>query len=271
MPSLSTDEKLQRICVSSWSFHHAFSADRSPWAPPVSARMDFLAFPEMVADRYHVHNLEIVSLHLPAVERSYLEDFKQRLERTRSQVINIAVDVKELWEKPALSGTEEERTKAIALYKPWIEIGRQLGAQSVRCDPGRINPDDIAPPVRSYRELVAEGESKGIRIVVENHGELASRHPEILVSILKASGAGALPDFGNFPDQATRERGLQLLFPLATTLCHAKLRQGGLDFASSMKTAQAAGFTGYYSIESSGPQEAHEAVQEVLEQLVEHL
>ena len=40
---------------------------------------------------------------------------------------------------------------------------------------------------------------------VENHGRI-SHHPEVLVTILEASGGGALPDIGNFPDDESRAR-----------------------------------------------------------------
>ena len=44
---------LDRICVSTWSFHTLFE----------TGRMQVLDFPELVADRYGVHNLEIVAPH----------------------------------------------------------------------------------------------------------------------------------------------------------------------------------------------------------------
>ena len=44
---------LDRLCVSTWSFHTLFE----------TGRMQILDFPELVADRYGVHNLEIVAPH----------------------------------------------------------------------------------------------------------------------------------------------------------------------------------------------------------------
>ena len=49
------------------------------------------------------------------------------------------------------------------------------------------------------------------------------------MKLLKLAGPGrigALPDFANFPDEPTREKGLKMLFPYAPTVCHAK----GLEF-----------------------------------------
>ena len=110
---------------------------------------------------------------------------------------------------------------------------------SIRCDaiPACINLKDLAPTIASYRKLVEYGRARGVDVIVENHGS-ASEHPEQLAEILRESGAGSLPDFGNFPDSATRERGLRLLFPLAKSICHVK-RIPELPRASRSRGSQA--------------------------------
>src|SRR5204862_6224614 len=93
-----------------------------------------------------------------------------------------------------------ELEQGSTMYAKWIDIAHEMGARSVRCDPGIINLADPSPTIDSYKTLVSHGRAKGIRAVVENHGT-ASQHHEELDEILKASGAGALPDFGNFPNE----------------------------------------------------------------------
>ncbi|MFL6350561.1 MAG: sugar phosphate isomerase/epimerase family protein [Bryobacteraceae bacterium] len=266
------DQKRARICISTWSFHNLFPQTRDEKAPPLTGKpLDVLDFPEMIADRYHVHNLEVVAPHFASTEPSYLGDFKSRLERAHSRLINIPVDIDELWDQPALSGTAQQRERAISLYMPWIDVAHTLGASSVRCDPGKVNADDPSPTIDSYKKLVSHGRSKDTRIIVENHGGVVSERPEMLVKILEASGAGALPDFGNWPNEETRERGLRLMFPLAMTLCHAKLKQGGLNFARCMQIAKETHFQGVYSIEAGGKGDAYEEVQQVIDQLLQYL
>jgi sugar phosphate isomerase/epimerase len=150
----------------------------------------------------------------------------------------------------------------------------------VRCDPGKINPKDLSPTISSYRTLGSYGASKGIFVIIENHGGVGSEHPEELVDIFKGAGknVGALPDFGNFPDEATRQRGLPLLFPFARTVCHAKgLKfdaQGNetvFDFPRCMKTAKEARFNGVYSIEYEGDGDPYEGVQRVVDELNRYL
>jgi sugar phosphate isomerase/epimerase len=265
--------KLDRICVSTWSFHTLFErragAERTDAADSAKP-MEALDFPEMVADRYHVHNVEIVFPHFTSSEPGYVNEFKNRLKKAHSHVVNIPIDYAELWEKPALSSTDpKEREHAITLYTKGIDLAAAVGCPVVRCDPGTVNLDDPSVTIGSYKALVSYGKSKGVAIVVENHGGI-SRHPEVLVKILRESGAGALPDAGNFPDEETRERGLRLLFPLANGVSHAKLGPG-FDLAKCLQIANEAGYQGVFSIEAGGHGNPYEAVQQILDALKEAL
>ena len=224
------DPKSTRIGISTWSFHNFFTTTRDEGLPALAGKpWDVLDYPEMIADRYHVHEMEIVAPHFASMEPSYIREVKSRLERAHSRVVNIPVDIKELWEAGGLSDPNPKvREAGVAACKKWIDFARDLGAKSVRCDPGKINTADLKPTISSYKALASYGATKGIFVIIENHGGVGSEHPEELVELFKAVGAncGALPDFGNFPDEATRQKGLKLLFPHARTVCHAK----GLKF-----------------------------------------
>lgn len=248
-----------RLCVSTWSFHTLFE----------SGEMQLLRFPEMIVDRYGIHNIEVVAPHAASTTHTYFIEFEECLDHAGARVVNIPIDYAELWEKPALSAADaQEREHAIALYSKWIDHAAALGVHSVRCDPGILNLDDLTPTIASYRALVAYAKPKGVDVVVENHGT-ASRHPEQLAEVLTASGAGALPDFGNFPDEATRERGLRLLFPLAKSICHVKLDPSRFDLGHCVGIAREAGFEGVYSIEATGSGDPYAAVQEIVDALIQ--
>jgi sugar phosphate isomerase/epimerase len=133
-----------------------------------------------------------------------------------------------------------------------------------------VNLDDPSLTIDSYKQLAAYAGSKGIKVVVENHYGSTSEHPETLVKILSAAGVGSLPDFENFPDEATRDRGLRLLFPVAGGVAHAKMREGR-NFAGCMQIAKETGFTGIYSIEAESGGDRYAQVQKVVDALLEHL
>jgi sugar phosphate isomerase/epimerase len=275
------DPKRARIGISTWSFHNLFTPTREKDAPPLSGKpLDARDFPDMIADRYHVHQMEIVAPHI-SMEPSYVRDLKSRLDKAHSHLVNIPVDIKELWNVGGLSDTDPKvRENAISACTKWIDIAHDLGARSVRCDPGKINPKDLSPTISSYRALGSYGASKGISVIIENHGGVGSEHPEELVEIFKGAGknCGALPDFGNFPDEATRQRGLKLLFPFGRIVCHAKgLKfdaQGNetvFNFPQCVETAKKSGFKGVYSIEFEGEGDPYEGVQHVVDELMRYL
>jgi sugar phosphate isomerase/epimerase len=144
-----------------------------------------------------------------------------------------------------------------------------------------MQPNKLAPTLESYKVLAAYGKSKGVQVIIENHGGVGSEHPAELVSLFKRVGSnflGALPDFGNFPDEPTREKGLALLFPYAHVVCHAKGleidstgKETKFDFPKCMEIAKKAGYKGFYSIEYEGPGDPYEGVQKVLEELLKYL
>jgi sugar phosphate isomerase/epimerase len=175
-----------------------------------------------------------------------------------------------LWNKPAISSTDPaERDAALAMYRKGIDTAHELGSFSVRCDPGIVNLDDPSLTIDAYTRLAAYARGRGIRVVVENHGEIG-KHPDVLVTILKAAGVGALPDFGNFPDEDTREHGLRAMFPLAGGLAHAKLRDGW-DFSRCMRIARETGFRGVFSIEAGGQGDPYAEVQRIVDAVVDNL
>jgi hypothetical protein len=100
------------------------------------------------------------------------------------------------------------------------------------------------------------------------------------VKVFQAVGehCGALPDMGNFPDEATRQRGLPLLYPYAPTVSHAKgleFDEHGIerafDFPRAMQAAKKAGFKGVFSVEYEGAGDAYIGVQNVVNELVRYL
>lgn len=262
------DGKRGRIGVSSWSFHPLFQQNKDN---PSAAPMDVRDFPQMIADRYHVHNVEIVLPHFRGAEPSLVRDFKARLVKAHSRLVHMPLDFAELWDKPAISSTDpNERDAALALYKKGIDAAAALGCPLVRCDPGKVNLDDPSLTIDSYKQLAAYGRGNAVKVVVENHYGSTSERPDVLVAILNAAGVGSLPDFENFPDEATRDRGLKLLFPIAGNVAHAKMREGR-NFGRVMQIAKESGFTGIYSVEAEHKGDVYVRVQEVVDALLQTL
>src|SRR5271166_5866340 len=76
---------LDRIAVLSWSFRDAFANTRAKngWVPDKD--LDILDYPAMIADRYHIHNVEVQTIYLQP-EASFIAEFRERLKQAKSKL-----------------------------------------------------------------------------------------------------------------------------------------------------------------------------------------
>jgi sugar phosphate isomerase/epimerase len=275
-------DKQGHIAISSWSFHNYFQSTREREFNLPGSMLVLLDFPEMIVDRYKVHNFEFVAPHFASTEPTYLAELKNHLVATHSRLVNIPVDIEEIDAAGGLSDHDEKvRDRAIEAAIKWIDIAHTLGASAVRCNPGAMDPADLTTTVSSYKRLAAYGKSRSVQVIIENHGGVGSENPEELVRLFKLVGTGsigALPDFGNFPDEATREKGLRLLFAYARVVSHAKGLQFDAagnetryDFPKCIAVAKTAGYKGVYSVEYEGPGDPYDGVQKVVNELDKYL
>lgn len=271
--------KLDRVGVSSSSFRNSFPTTRDAATPVRPANLALLDFPPMIADRYKVHILEIAARHFASVEPSYLLELKSSLLRARSRVVNLALDIRELESGGGLSDAQSgNRENAIAAAKRWIDIARQLGARSVSCNPGGYDANSIAVTLDSYRQLNAYGRAKRVAVLIDSRGGAGFASPEAVVSLCRGVGGpfiGALPDFGAFPDDATRMRVLPMLCSYARSVCHAtgvKLDANGketaFNFPQCVRITQNSGFRGTYAVNYEGDADPYAVVQEVVNELL---
>jgi sugar phosphate isomerase/epimerase len=280
--SPSASAKLERISISTWSLHNYFRATRRSDFNLPGPMLALLDFPEMVVDKYQVHHFEFCTPHFASTEPAYLREIRYALVRTRSTIVNMPVDIKECGREGTFSDPDRKlRRAALDAVKPWVDVAHTLGVRSVQVGPGKVDPKNLARTAESYQALAAYAQARGVRVVVENHGGFGTEHPEELVKLLKLAGPGrigALPDFANFPDEPTREKGLKMFFPYASTVCHvqglefaADGTEKGYDFPQAMQIAKRAGFRGVYSIEFDGPGDPYAGIQKTLDELLKYL
>ena len=278
----SGPNKLDRIAISTWSLRDYFRATRRSDFDLPGPMLALLDFPEMIVDRYNVRHFEFCATHFASTETAYLREIKYVLVHTRSTIVNLLVDINECGREGTLSDPDPEtRLAALEALKPWVDIAHTLGVKSVRVSPGRVDPDNLKPTAESYQAITGYAQAKGVHVLVENMDGFGAERPEELVKLFKRLGParlGALPDFANFPDEPTRQKGLKLLFPYASTVCHAKGlefdangKETAYDFPQAMEIAHKEGFRGVFSIEFEGPGDPYAGVQRTLDELLKYL
>jgi hypothetical protein len=283
-PKAPGTAKLGRIAVTTWSLHAFFPQTKEVGFGAPGEMLDLRRFPELVADKYHVHNLELCSVHFDSTDASYLRDLKERLRKARARVVNMPVDYPHDWDGKGLCDPDDKQWRwEIAERKKWIDVAAELGSQAIRPNPGgTAKTTDLSRPTAAYRELGEYGKSRGVRVLIENHGNVAGK-AENIVAIIKGAGAewvGAVPDFGNFAE-AERFHGLELLFPFASVVCHARYETPGgaemneklvtFDMSRCMKISQATAFKGVYSAEFAGAGDPYAGTQKIIDEVVKYL
>ena len=266
----ATAAKLTRVGAMSGNFDGLLTEVRD-WSRPASpGKLDIMDFPEMLADRFHIHNVEVQQIHFLSMEPSYYKKFLDRLRKTHSRMVDMPLELDEKGYSGTVSPCSPDpqiRARAVDLTKQWIDRAALIECPSVMINQGTFG-QDLAPAIEALKTLRAYGESKKVYILMEPRGRSTV---DTMVEVIEASGIAANPDIGNFRDEATAERGLRMLYPLARTVSHVKYNPNrGLDFAKAIQISKELNFQGVYSLETGGP-DPYAAMQKVLDMLLQYL
>lgn len=226
-------------------------------------------FPEIAAG-YGIDVIELVNTFYfgKADDMEYWKGFKKKCEDAGVSVGLIMCDaLGDLGHSDPV-----ERQKTIENHHKWVDIAALLGAHTIRVNAaGQGTAEEVANnAVLGLSKLGEYGASKGINIVVENHGGYSS-DGSWLSGVMKAvdkENVGTLPDFGNFciergegytcTKEYDRYKGMEELMPYAkgvSAKAHDFDENGnetGSDFVRIMKIVKESGFRGHVGIEYEG-------------------
>lgn len=153
------------------------------------------------------------------------------------------------------------RMEAVDKHKPWVDVAAFLGARTIRVNAaGEGTPEEVAAnAVDGLSKLGEYAATKGINVVVENHGGISS-DGKWLSGVMEKVGmdnVGTLPDFGNFYEY-DRYQGMEDLMPWAkgvsakSNVFDEQGNEANMDYLRIMQIVKASGFKGYVGIEYEG-------------------
>ena len=262
----ATRAKLDRISLLTNDFYGLLPETWGEWNKrPAPLKMNMLDLPDEVADRLHLHHLEVCNINLLSMDPSYIGEFKQRLHDAKSKVVDLIVEL----DPPATtyrgyisvcSPDRAIRAHAIELTKKWIDIAAVLGSPSVMPNQGvHYLPQDLTPCIEGLKALVDYGKPKGVAVILEPRGQRL----EQLLDLIKGSGAYSNPQIGSV-------EGLRLLYPLARTVQHISDNPRS-NLPTAIKLSKELGFKGWFSIETDGGPDAWAEIQNVINALLVYL
>lgn len=228
--------------------------------------------PEYYADRFKLRNIEFWSKHFESQKKPYLDQLKKKIAGARTKLINIQVD-----ERYNLADPNDEHRKAsIKLCKGWVDTTAYLGAPSMRVNSGH---GEMEPCVSAIKEVNAYAKSKGLILLVENHGGI-SASPDDLLKLHAAVGSPnfrILADFANWPPNVDIQEALKKIYP-HTHLISAKTKEFNemgehisFDFDRCVRLAEASGFKGIYSAEQWAAKNNPTNFEKASDWMIEHL
>jgi sugar phosphate isomerase/epimerase len=271
----------ERIGVTTWQFRMYIDSPGNRWRDPKLPGLALKDFPAMVAEKFGLHNVELLSYHFPSTDAAYLRELRAAVEKAGSHVINIPGDGRASVYDPFA----QKRQEAIAYGKKWIDIAVALGSPSVRLHIEGVK--GIAPnagrAAESLKQVVAYGAQRNVIVTLEND-DLETEDAFFLVRVIDDVGnpyLRALPDFANSMlsgNAAFNYDALALMFRHAYNIAHMKDSEVGendrlytVDVGRIFKIAEAAGYRGYYSLEWEGRGGAYEGTSKLLAESLKHL
>ncbi len=261
---------MHRVAVMSYSFDLIMKSAAGPNDP--QRTLDILDFPDEMAQRYGIHNLEIQHEHFRSTEPDYLGEFKNRVTKARSRVTQLVLELGAY----NISATDPAvRSETIKLTNQWIDRAVFLSAARVMINQGTLAPDVRTTAAETLKTIKAYADTKKVMVTVENRddppGYVSSTVPdgggspnsaaattperppehtwEDEVNLIRAAGVWANPDVASFPDNAAREAGLRVMYPMATS-SHFKYMPNLFDSARAIQISKQVGYKGLHSIEA---------------------
>jgi hypothetical protein len=298
--------KMDRVAVMSYSFDLIMKSAARPDDP--QRTLDILDFPDEMAQRYGIHNLEIQHEHFRSTEPDYLGEFKNRLTKARSRVTQLVL---ELGAHNISTTDPAVRSETIELTKQWIDRAVFLSAARVMINQGTLAPDARTTAAETLKTIKAYADAKKVMVTVENRDDPpgyvsstvrdgggrdgaagarrsaagrvsnsaaaapSARPPEHTwedeVHLIRAAGVWANPDVASFPDNAAREAGLRVMYAMATS-SHFKYMPSLFDSAKVIQISKEVGYKGLYSIEAEPlTPKPYPFVQTILDVLLRNL
>lgn len=278
--------RLDRVAVMSLCFNPIIKS--SAHADDPKRTLDILDLPGTIAGRWGIHHVEMQHSHFPSIELAYLEEFRGRLKKAKSQMNQINVEFGTL---NISSPDPVLRVETIDLTKKWIDHAVVLGCPRVMVNQGTLAPEVRQAAIDTLKTINAYGKARKVYITMENRGggggeragaatagNAQSAAPprqqspswEVVVEVIKASGIWANPDVGNFPDEEARAAGLRAMYPLSSGSSHCHYYPERYNEANAIRISKEVGYKGLYSIEASannGP-DPYAAVQSILDELL---
>jgi sugar phosphate isomerase/epimerase len=250
-----------KISLAQWSLHKAIRQEgMDPFDFAKEAKALGIDAIEYVSGLY---DDKIKELGMDAV----VEKMKSESEKHGVKNLLIMID----GQGHLASSNENELNEAIEKHKKWVDAAEALGCHSIRVNAhgDGTYEEVLEQAVTGLSRLSEYAQTKGINILVENHGGYTSNGQWLASVMAKVNmpNCGTLPDFGNFciksnkdgcQDEYDKYKGVKELMPYAKAVSAKSydFDENGnetiIDYLRILQIVKDAGYSGYVGIEYEG-------------------
>lgn len=282
-PAQAPASKLARISIMTWNYDRRLKLEGQPPSP--DRILEIFDLPQMYADVYGLHNIELQHSHFASTETSYLKDFRARIEKSKSRMTQINV---EFDEGPVQQNVSAEnpvmRDQAIDLTMRWVDHAVILNCPRVMVNQGRLTAESLPRATATLKRMGEYARSKGVKVSVETRGGYgrsgrgrggrgrgdaaatgavpapvlaAAKTPsgppawKLVQQLVEGAGCYSNCDLGGVAasDQESLNAGIKGLFPSSSGNMHIK-ESPNWDLGTAIKFINGElGYKGLYSIE----------------------
>ncbi|WBL21010.1 sugar phosphate isomerase/epimerase [Zunongwangia sp. HRR-M8] len=201
-----------------------------------------------------------------------LDTLKAKSEEFSVENVLIMVD-----DEGDLASIEDgKREEAVQKHKRWVDAAQFLGCHAIRVNLFGSNQEAAwkTNAVKGLSELSEYAATKGINVLVENHGGLSS-NAKLLTEVMEEvdlPNCGTLPDFGNFclrrkngemwgaecVEEYPTYQGIEEMIPYAKAVSAKTYefdengKETTLDIGRILKIVKDAGYNGWIGVEYEG-------------------
>lgn len=154
--------RLARISIMTFNFNAMLRLPNQPETP--ARTLEILDVPEMFADRYGVHNIEMQQVHFASTEPAYLRDLRAKVEAAKSAITQINL---EFGMNTFSSPDPRLRAQAVAMTNAWLDHALAVGCTRVMINQGQLTPEKRDFSFAALKEIGEASKAKGVKVSFE--------------------------------------------------------------------------------------------------------
>src|SRR4026207_1370850 len=146
----ASGDKLSRIAIMMFGLNSIVKTNM-PAAP--ERTIELMDIGQLCADQFKIHSVELQSNYFPSTEMSWLKDFKSRLDKTNTKIVQINLEFGAGYNMGADSPSG--RLAKIDLPRLWLGNAAFLGSPRVLLNQGQPTQENKAQITANYQAVVA--------------------------------------------------------------------------------------------------------------------